>query len=207
MFAATEQSLPQYNHSQKKVVTGHGVDVAYWSQVQQGTDETQLLMVHRLSRSKRVELGIEALALLPEAYTLTIYGRPIDAAYFAELQALVSKRGLGSRVTFKGPLPMPELRAVYPHYRLFLNMASETIDKTMLEAMCNGLYPVTTARNTEAIGLTAAPTDDTPKAIADFILSRGFAQYTSEQLRTLVADKHSLSALVTKMSKYIKNGN
>ena len=31
IFAATKQSLPQYEGSVKKVITGHGVDVNYWS--------------------------------------------------------------------------------------------------------------------------------------------------------------------------------
>src|SRR3989338_3874231 len=31
LFAATKQSLPQYEGSPKKVITGHGIDVDFWN--------------------------------------------------------------------------------------------------------------------------------------------------------------------------------
>lgn len=206
MFAATKQSLPQYEGSPKKVVTGHGVDVDYWYAKNQCTNPKKIIMVHRLSRSKRVELGIQALKFLPDEYTLEIYGRAIDSQYYQELQKMVQDNGLDSRVTFNGPVPMPELRAQYPQHRIMINMASETIDKTMLEAMCNGVYPVTTAGNAVAIGLQAAPVEDTPEAIATFIRSGTATEHTPEQLPQIVRDRHSLYELVKKMGEYIKGG-
>lgn len=206
MFAATKQSLPQYDSSEKKVVTGHGVDVDYWYQPNSNADARKIIMVHRLSRSKRVELGIMSLVHLPKEYTLTIYGRPIDKDYFKELQNLVTENNLEQRVNFNGPVPMPELRAQYPQYRIMINMASETIDKTMLEAMCNGVYPVTTAGNLEAIGLPERLSADVPKAIADFILSAKPLQLNQSELVSIVKTKHSLEKLVESMSEYIKKG-
>lgn len=204
MFAATKQSLPQYDKSPKKIVTGHGVDVEYWQHENRCVDPRKMIMVHRLMPSKRVELGIEALTHLPEEYTLTIYGRPNVPEYFQQLQQLVKEKNLESRVTFKGPVPMPELRDVYVNYRIMVNMASETIDKTMLEAMCNGVYPITTAGNLEAIGLPERLDEDTPKAIAEFVL-KGFATATSqEKLITVVEEKHSLKNLVVKMTGYMQ---
>jgi glycosyltransferase involved in cell wall biosynthesis len=207
MFAATKQSLPQYEGCQKKVVTGHGVDIDFWHRPNSCQDEKQLLMVHRLSRSKRVEIGIKTLALLPREYTLTIYGRPIDREYFEELQNLVTELKLKDRVTFAGPLPMPELRAIYPQYRIMINMASETIDKTMLEAMCNGVFPVTTPDNSQAIGLLDAPAKDATEEVASFVLKAEIERYTDEQLLAIVRDRHSLTQLVAKMAEYIKIGN
>jgi len=203
MFAATQQSLPQYNDSEKKIVTGHGVDVGYWYHENVCINQKKMIMVHRLSRSKRVELGIIALLDLPEEYTLTIYGRPIDQAYFTELANLVSKNNLEERVSFKGPLPMPELRRVYPKYKIMINMASETIDKTMLEAMCNGVFPVTTNGNMKAIGLNSSLGEDSPEAIAKFILSDEISGYNQESLLSIVKEKHSLTNLVEKMGNYI----
>lgn len=204
MFAATKQSLPQYEGNSKKVVTGHGVDTRYWHHENECASEKSLLMVHRLSRSKRVELGIKALLYLPTEYTLTIYGRPVDPEYYAELQALVREHNLSERINFKGSLPMPELRAVYPQYRIMVNMASETIDKTMLEAMCNGVFPVTTSGNTEAIGLPTRIEADTPEAIAKFILSGSVQRFSQSNLLEIVDKGHSLQGLVKKMSEYIK---
>lgn len=204
MFAATKQSLPQYDGSQKKIVTGHGVDVNYWYNQNQCIDPKKMVMVHRLSRSKRVELGILSLKFLPEEYTLTIYGRPIDLEYYNELKNIVKESGLDNRVEFKGPVPMPELRALYPKYRIMINMASETIDKTMLEAMCNGIFPVTTTANMQAIGINATIDADAPEAIAKFILDDVAHKFTSEKLVEIVKDKHSLNNLVKTMSKLIE---
>ena len=206
MFAATPQSLPQYKHSPKKIVTGHGVDTHYWTSQNTCTDSRSLIMVHRLSRSKRVELGLQALALLPKEYTLTIYGRAVDANYYAELEQLVTDLGIEDRVMFQGPLPMPALRAVYPRHRIMINMASETIDKTMLEAMCNGVFPVTTEGNMSAIGLPTRLKDDTPESIANCIRSGEVEVTTPENLQAIVEEKHSLKKLVEKLKVYIEAG-
>lgn len=207
MFAATKQSLPQYEGSPKKIITGHGVDVTFWQN--EGAVENkniyELLMVHRLSRSKRVEKGIQALALLPINYTLTIYGRAVDPLYYEELKQLVLKLGLTDRVAFKGPVPMPELRNIYPHYSIMINMASETIDKTMLEAMLNGIFPLTTPGNSEAIGLPVNPQDESPQALADFILNES-QQINYSKLSTIVNERHGLKSLVEKLDKYIMPG-
>lgn len=206
MFAATKQSLPQYDFSPKKVVTGHGINVSYWSSENQCTNPKNMVMVHRLSRSKRVELGILALKYLPNEYNLTIYGRPIDEKYFDELQAIVKENNLSERVTFKGPVPMPELRTLYPNHRIMINMASETIDKTMLEAMCNGVFPVTTNGNLSAIGIPVSLGEDTPESIAKLVTSESIKEFNQSKLAEIVKSNHSLNSLVKKMSDFINNG-
>lgn len=207
MFCATVDSLPQYTGNPKKVVTGHGIDMRFWDMPLLSRDErkprTELLMVHRLSRSKRIHLVLQALALLPE-YRVTIIGRAIEKDYFAELQQLVVDLKLEDRVVFQGPLPMPELRAVYPHYQIFVNMASDTIDKTMVESLCAGLQVVTSKNNADAIGLLSAPADDSPEAIAAYI--RDLVLQTPESLKEIAVSKHSLSALMQRMGAYISKG-
>ncbi len=211
-FAATKDSLPQYEGDSRKVVTGHGIDTRFWD-VQAASDETRepvthLLAVHRLSRSKRLELGIQALALLPSAYRLTHYGRPQDpindAGYYEELQALVEKLGLKDRVRFMGSVPMPQLREIYPRFRVLVNMAPRTIDKTVLEAMYAGLTPVVTQSQAEAIGEITYPHSDDPRDIAEYILHLSLLPH--ERLRAIVDERHSLRALIQKMSVYIKPG-
>lgn len=204
MFAATKQSLPQYDDSPKKVVTGHGVDVGYWGAPNECSDERRMIMVHRLSRSKRVELGIRALCFLPESYTLDIYGRPIDADYFSELEELVKVQGLESRVKFCGPVPMVKLRSKYPQHRIMINMASETIDKTMLEAMSNGVFPVTTSANMQAIGMETRLGEETPENIARFISDHAYQKYSPIELKQIVSERHSLASLVSRLISEIK---
>jgi glycosyltransferase involved in cell wall biosynthesis len=207
MFCATKQSLPQFNNSSKKIVTNHGIDLNYWNieKVPELGDRNKynLLSVHRLCRSKRLELAIQALKFLPERYNLTVYGREVEKDYVAELKLLVGELGLSSRVNFKGPVPTTELKEVYKDYRLMINMASETIDKTKLEAMYFGIYPITTKNNSLAIGLPKYIEHDSPQEIADFILEEKWKKYNLAYLRNIVKEKHSLKSLIKLLLKYI----
>ncbi|OJI07337.1 hypothetical protein BK004_01225 [bacterium CG10_46_32] len=209
MFAATPQSLPQYNGSPKKIITGHGIDLVFWGAAlsENRQPPEKLLSVHRLCRSKRLELGIRALKHLPDEYSLTVYGRDVEKDYVQELHNLVSTEGLSERVEFKGPVPMHELKAVYQGHRIVVNMASETIDKTMLEAMLFGMYPITTKANSQAIGLPVSIEHDDPKEIADFILSKKWEQYDATYLQNSVKERHSLASLIRQINEYIKPGN
>lgn len=210
MFAATTQSLPQYEGNQKKVVTGHGLDIDYWLQGQSidsvQSAEENLISVHRLCRSKRLELAIRALKYLPDKYNLTVFGRPVELDYYQELQALVKELDLESRVKFMGPVPMDELKSIYPNYKLMVNMAPETIDKTVLEGMLFGLYPITTAGNSKAVGLPIYPEQDDPQVIADFILGGAWKRYSRYDLQEIVKMKHSLKVLISKLLDYIGSG-
>lgn len=208
LFAATAESMPQYNGDPKKVVTGHGIDVGFWSAEPLSRDnhlpQNELLSVHRICRSKRLHLAVEALKYLPEEYNLTVYGRVLEQDYYQEVLGLIEKLNLGSRVRFRGSVPMPELRKVYPQYQIMINMALETIDKTILEGMLFGVTPITTAGNAKAIGLPSAPKDDIPETIADFVLHAELLP--QDKLCNIVKEGHSLKSLVRKMGEYIKAG-
>ncbi len=206
-FCATPQSMPQFDGSPKKVVVGHGIDLNVWTKRQNtATDSRKLLVVHRLSRSKRLELVLRAMTLLP-GYSLDIYGIEAEADYTKEMKDLSSALKLNDRVLFHGTKPMNELADLYTTHRLVLNMASETIDKTMLEAMTCGCYPVTTKGNTQAIGIPAAPEADTPEAIAAFVQTYADkAPISADQMFTIVQEKHSLDGLIEKMDSYMREG-
>lgn len=209
MFAATPQSLPQYDGNQKKVIVGHGVDLSYWPKRENVTaDPKRLLVVHRLARSKRLEIILRTMALLPPEFTLDVYGEEVEPDYAIEMLQLSRSLGLEKRVTFHGTTPAHTLPDIYCHHRMILNMASETIDKTMLEAMTCGCYPVTTERNALAIGLPAAPKTDAPEEIA--VLVQFYAQQglpaTDDELYEIVRDKHSLDGIVEKMDAYVSTG-
>lgn len=208
-FCATPQSLPQFQQSSKKVVVGHGIDLSFWpKRKNQAMHTHRLLVVHRLSRSKRLELAIKALIHLDSSYTIDIYGIEAEKDYVMELKALVEQLKLGHRVTFHGTIPMQKLSEIYTRHRLILNMASETIDKTMLEAMTCGCYPVTTLANAKAIGITAAPVEDTPQAIAAFVLQYASeVPMTADEMYRVVEERHGLQGLVAKMGEYIRKGD
>lgn len=207
LFAATPQSLPQFAKSKKRIIPGHGIDIAFWTDTKnRAQDPHALVSVHRLSRSKRLDRSLRTVALLPPQYTLTVYGRPIDPQYFEELKALIKALHIQNRVAFMGPVPMSELKVVYPKYRLMLNLATETIDKTMLEGMLYGVYPVTTPENGRAIGLSVVPKSDTPEDLAEFIVGDTWHAESEDRLRATVVDRHSIDALMTAMSTYIRKG-
>jgi glycosyltransferase involved in cell wall biosynthesis len=213
MFAATKECLPQYDGSPKKVVTGHGIDTSFWTVPELPESEreplTHLLAVHRISRSKRLELTLKALAELPPEYHLTHYGRPqdprYDPTYQQEIESLIESLNLKDRVELKGSIPMGELKKIYPRFRTFINMVPKTIDKTVLEAMYCGLTPVMNRGQAEAIGYPDSPEDDDPKTIAAFIQST--SQKSREELQSIVREGHGLDRLIEKMAFYIRPGN
>ncbi len=207
-FCATPQSLPQYHRSPKKTVVGHGIDLLLWPmRPNLSTDPHTLLVVHRISRSKRLELILRAMTQLDSAFIVNIYGIEAEADYVAELKALVKELKLESRVTFRGTTPMSTLPDIYAKHRLILNMASETIDKTMLEALTCGCYPVTTAANALAIGIPNSPASDTQEAIASFVRQYADkAPIDAEQMYRIVERGHSLAGLIAKMDAYISAG-
>jgi glycosyltransferase involved in cell wall biosynthesis len=203
-FCATAQSLPQYEGSLKKTVTGHGIDLSFWKQrPNMASDPKKLLVCHRLSRSKRLELTLRALLLL-DGYSLDVYGIEAEPDYVSEMKKLVQDLGLQSRVTFHGTVPMSALPQIYSEHRLLFNMASETIDKTMIEVMTCGCYPVTTVANAKAIGLQPAPSADTPEAIAAFVLQYSARLPLEADAMYEIAKKHSLEGLVCKMGGFMR---
>lgn len=224
MFAATKDCLPQYEGDPRKIITGHGIDLNFWDTNQLSESEMEpynhLLAVHRISRSKRIDIVLRALKLLPKHYILTHYGRPMnpkeDPVYYEELQELINSPELSGRVKFMGPVTMPKLREIYPRYRLLVNMVPDTIDKTVLEAMYSGVQPIITKGHAEAIGLMTnhhGVLQDTPEALVDYMnknlehLFRGDRMARRRNLRQIVEEKHSLSKLVQTMGKYIRAGN
>ena len=210
-FAATKESLPHFDGDPRKIVTGHGIDTAFWEAappvaVEDRVPASQLLAVHRISRSKRLDLVIRALALLPESYTLTHYGRPMgpedDVRYERELHVLVQELGLGARVRFMGSVPGPEVRTILPRYQTFVNLVPQTIDKSVLEAMYCGLTPVIGRGQAEAIGFPEYPADDTPARIAEHI--RYMRHWSQRDLQALVRERHGLARLVGVLSEFIR---
>jgi glycosyltransferase involved in cell wall biosynthesis len=213
LFAATKESLPQYEGDPRKIILGHGIDTDFWdfdlNEFEDRKPKNNLLAVHRISRSKRIDLVIKALKFLPKEYTLTHFGRALDPTrdpdYEKEIRSLAADPDLAGRVTFMGSRPMPELKKIYPKYSMLVNLVPGTIDKTVLEAMYCGVTPVITRAHADAIGYPDAPVSDEPEDIAKYILEK--TPDKTAELRQIVTDRHDLNGLIKKMSEYIKQGD
>lgn len=107
----------------------------------------RLLYVGRIDRQKGIDTAVEALAHLPPAATLAIWGSG-DAGYVAELKELALRVGAGDRVRFHGFAAADRLRQAYGYADavLFPVRWDEPFGLVPLEAMGLGRPVVTTAR-------------------------------------------------------------
>ncbi|MEL7067699.1 MAG: glycosyltransferase family 4 protein [Cyanobacteria bacterium J06581_3] len=134
---------------------GHGVDIQRFTPATTSSISTcqkvRLLTLGRLSPVKCLETAIEAIALLPDKLKhrieLRYIGDPIDAkgkAYASQLKETVSKLALENVVTFQPALPFFKVQAAYHSADIFINSSNtDSIDKTVLEAMSCGLAVIT----------------------------------------------------------------
>ena len=138
-------------------VVGCGVDAKPAGSVAPRAD--QILHVGRLVRHKQVEWAIEAVSDISRdipGYSLRIVG----AGYAeSDLRALVTRLGLGGRVSFSGNVDDMTLRQEYEHSRaLLFPSTQEGFGMVLIEAMAAG---------TPAIAL------DAPNSAAGTIVSDG----------------------------------
>ena len=149
IFTASDESLRI--PTAKRIVTGHGIDVAHFAA---GAAEPlvppRLLCVGRLTPAK------DPLTVLEALHQLVQEGRDVhldwaggalargDDAYADEVRRRVEQLGIGSRVTWHGAVPYAEIPALY-HRASVCVSASRTgsVDKVVLEALAAGRPVVT----------------------------------------------------------------
>ncbi|MDB6023337.1 MAG: hypothetical protein JWQ04_3194 [Pedosphaera sp.] len=77
----------------------------------------KVLFVGSVITLKGIDLAIEAMAEAGTDATFTIVG---DSKFMSNARRLVSKLGIGSKVEFRGRLPLRETLRCYPNFDLFL---------------------------------------------------------------------------------------
>ncbi len=113
-----------------------------------------LLYVGRVSRVKGVDLIVDAMAeynrkktLSMPVANLTIVGGTItneDNIYLEEIKEKISSQKLGMNVIITGSVPYKHVDKFYRENDVFINPSNTgSMDKTVLEAMANGLLVVT----------------------------------------------------------------
>ncbi len=206
IFTASKKSfrLP----SSKVAVVGHGIDTDRFKPKEEIKKERVMLMVGRISPTKRQLVGVQMfakiLADVPQA-RLLIIGRPVlpeDNAYFTKIKQYLANNNLTDKVLLKGAIPHDQLPAYYNSASVVLNLSTTgSLDKDVLEAL---------ACNTAAVTTNEAFFSILPPEFIAISLSeaqekaKGFlASQTSCGSRSIVVDNFSLPATINKICNYL----
>ncbi len=173
VFTASERSMRI--ETSKRVVIGHGIDIGRFSPngAQMQRERRGVITIGRISRVKRLDLSIEAMAALYSRgidTSFTIVGAPItkeDRAYERELRELAQEKGVAAQAKFLGPMRHDRIPEILSGAAVFLH-TSETgsVDKVVIEALAMDVPVVTTSGIFKDI---LSVTDATPESVATAI--------------------------------------
>lgn len=139
ILVANEQcarTVPARARHKVSVVSENGVSELREPSPHRG-DARRLLFVGRLNPFKATDIGLRAVARLPEDVSLTIVG---DGAQRTRLEALAGELGIRDRVTFVGHVPHAQVDRFYSEAGVFLfPSVRESGGGVVLEAMSYGL--------------------------------------------------------------------
>lgn len=179
-------------------------------------DKIKLLFVGNISRNRNIEPIIEAVAKLPEKYSLTVVGSEMKSSstlksgYIAELMKLAENSNVSDRVKFVGPKYGEKLIDEYKSADIFVYTSlSENFGQTIMEAAAAGLPMVVTAvgiaREIIEEGINGHIVDfQNSSQIANKILmleNVDKRMKISEKILAKVKDEYELDKI---MEKYIK---
>ncbi len=217
VFTASPESLRV--DTQKRVVTGHGIDLAHFTlREEESTARPRLLSVGRLTASKDPLTVLEALSLLAgrgRDLVLDWVGGGMtaaDEAFGRTVQERTRELGLAQRVHFAGAVPYREVPGWYARSTVVVN-ASRTgsVDKVVLEAMASGravvscnesIPPVLESLGAEREQLRFSPQDAPALAQRiEALLDLGPAGRAAlgARLRGIVARDHDVDRLMTRL--------
>lgn len=204
VITATIESFPI--NTKKKKVVGHAVDTIQFSCNLLEKKPTTLLYVGRVAPIKHLESFIDTAAALraatPETTALIIGGAD-DVGYLQSLTVQAQKLGLSPDV-FAGTRTQAELGNEYCQAQFFLNPSrTDSMDKTVLEAMACGVVPLTANRAfkdmLEPLGLYHS--ENNPEWYADRIqvLLHEDTTELRQKLRAIVVEHHSIGTLTKRI--------
>jgi glycosyltransferase involved in cell wall biosynthesis len=205
--------------SPKVRVIGHGIDTEEFIPAKNRlTDQWtfKILTVSRLSPIKRIDLILEAVALLlhrqPELpIVFTIVGAALsetDRRYVAQLQRQIQETHLQEVVRFVGAIPFQEVVPYYQDADCFINL-SETgaVDKAVLEAMSCGVVVLVNPIFANLLGAELAQTCIVPWNAEQLCvhlqrvatMPQAARDVLGKQLRAIVIHDHHLGGLCQKL--------
>ena len=185
-----------------------GVDVARFVRGEEQRERCSILSIGRIAPSKRIEMTIEALALLAErgiAFNASIVGDalPEDAQYKASLVAQVKAHGLSDRITFLPGVAHADVPAVLNAHSIFVNCApSGMFDKTLFEAAATGLAVYSTSNDWQELLAPHKVHFEDAETLTE-LLMRGCSEGVDELRRAQehVVRDQSLQVLAARLKK------
>ena len=192
--------------STKVRVIGQGIDVDAMRLVRQRSQEPRLIYVGRVSRRKRIELLVQALALLKvqarEEFCLRVVGPTLntdDRRYAGELRDLAARLSVADRLELLDPVAPSALSALYEDVFLHVSASNTgSMDKTVLEALATGCPVLTTneAYREMLAGFGTFLPDPTPEAFAAAIRRLYVRPPDPQECRDRVVGHHDLDSYV-----------
>lgn len=212
-FTASELSfrLP----SKKKVVTGHGIDVAHFAPDESRPRTHDLAVVGRIAPAKDPKTLVEALGLLDREgrrVSVLLAGDTLlesHDAYSKEVFDRVAALGLADRFQSLGAVPHSRVKDVFLAAPIFVTPSlTGSVDKTVLEAMaCERIVLTCNESFHEVLGPLAPrlifPAGDA-EALATRIrdaldLPEHERRSLGRELRRIVVEKHDLEKLAARL--------
>lgn len=200
----------------KSMLMPVGIDMEKFRDEKKERLKKSMLFLSRISPIKRPGLLIEALKILKEKkedFLCNFYGdsTPGDEDYFSSLKAKVKDYGLENQAIFYAGVPNYETPQIYNKHEIFVNLTpTGSFDKTILEAVACGCIPIIVNKSLSGdISEKIIVENDSANDIAErviFWLDRGDEEKKEilVKLQKYVSEKHSLNALVEKLSGQIK---
>jgi glycosyltransferase involved in cell wall biosynthesis len=177
-------------------------------------NELTAVNVGRISPSKLTLEVVDAVGLAAAdgvPVRLTLIGAPAtddDHAYLERIERRIAD-GLSEHVQTRGPVPYPQIDAVYKAAAFFPSLsATASLDKTLLEAMACGCVPLSSNESfagiAKAAGLDALVCEPTAEGLADRLrwaasLSPAERDELSAAVREIVVRDHGLGALTDRI--------
>jgi glycosyltransferase involved in cell wall biosynthesis len=202
--------------SRKVMAIGQGIDLDRFG-VSRNENRISVLYVGRISPRKRVDLIIDVAEHMHKSHEASppfeIVGpilTDVDMNYDHDLRDRIWRSGLDHAVSMVGFVPEERLPEFHAKSAVHLNLSQTgSMDKTVMEALASG-RPVLTTNEAFFDILSAHPDlilrDDRPEAIAERIrhVRQHLSDYDGDQLRALVADRHSLETYADRVLHVIK---
>lgn len=212
--------------SKKTRIIGQGIDTQRFSPIARTSrlsKEFHILTVGRLSPIKRADVLLHAASILAQrrpgmSFKVLIVGKaltPRDSEYERALLELVKKLQIEEKVQFLGARPYREIHQFYVQADCFVNLGeTESVDKTVLEAMSCGV-PIITSNIAfyEILDPQLASEWLIERERIDLLCDRliSIHDMTSaersllgEKLRRIVLESHSLANLTRRICEQIE---